>query len=127
MCLLQAEFPDPVVFLLLNKDYTTKDLSKNNFTTTAVGVTLSSDTAPDGQTDGSYYFPGSASGYIEIPQDPKLDIRYEQLMRRTEKKFEAKTGLTLIAFLIRLELIVSLIDNTNFYSPKMKNGEIAQQ
>lgn len=61
------------MFLPLNKDYGTREMSKNNLSTTAVGVTLAQ--GPDGQPDGSYYFPGSPSAYIEIPPDAKTDIR----------------------------------------------------
>ncbi|KXJ22967.1 hypothetical protein AC249_AIPGENE24239 [Exaiptasia diaphana] len=67
------EFPEPVLFLPLNKQYGTRDISKSNLTTTAVGLTLSP--GPDGKPDGSYYFPGSSSGYIQVPKDPKIDTR----------------------------------------------------
>ena len=67
------EFPEPVLFLPLNEQYGTRDISKSNLPTTAVGVTLSP--GPDGKPNGSYYFPGSSSSYIEVPKDSKTDTR----------------------------------------------------
>ncbi|XP_028515885.1 uncharacterized protein LOC110242446 [Exaiptasia diaphana] len=69
------DFPEPVVFLPLNKEYGTRDISKNYLTTTANGIALAP--GPDGQADGSYEFPGNANGYIEIPKSRKTDTRHK--------------------------------------------------
>jgi len=73
MFILFSGFPEPVMFLPLNKEYGTRDISKNKLTTTAVGVTL--DSGPDGQPDGSYYFAGSASSCIDVAKHDKTDTR----------------------------------------------------
>ncbi|KXJ26125.1 hypothetical protein AC249_AIPGENE15795 [Exaiptasia diaphana] len=70
---LGKEFPEPVVFLPLNKEYGARDISKSHLPTTFKGITLAP--GPDGQSDGSYAFPGNVDGYIEIPKSPKTDTR----------------------------------------------------
>ncbi|KXJ22924.1 Pancreatic secretory granule membrane major glycoprotein GP2 [Exaiptasia diaphana] len=70
----KSDLPEPVLFLPLNKQYGTRDISKSNLPTTAVGLTLSP--GPDGKPNGSYYFPGSDNSYIDVPKDSKTDTRY---------------------------------------------------
>jgi len=69
-----TDFPDPVLFLPLNKYYWTRDISKNRLSTTATGVTLAA--GKDGEAGGSYYFSGSSLAYVEIPNNDKTDTRY---------------------------------------------------
>ncbi|XP_031566997.1 uncharacterized protein LOC116301965 isoform X2 [Actinia tenebrosa] len=67
--------PEPVGLFPLNSLHTTKDISNSYLTAgTAVGVSLAP--GPDGKPGGSYNFPGSASSYIEIPQQAQLDTRF---------------------------------------------------
>ena len=67
--------PEPIALYPLNEQYGTRDISQQkNPPGKATGVAL----GPGyyGQPAGSYYFSGSSSSFIELPNNEALDARY---------------------------------------------------